>query len=926
VSVVRESVSAPAGAAGSLTLEPLTLPAHGDIDIDGEPGRNSRATRASTAPGAGADRAKLLTPLGKSRYHQRSLPQFRRKVLPLTVYPDASGGRPELWNRVNITTKAVKNPWGDDLKEDWVPMREAWAAIAADPSGQTLVERFLKPALPSLRNRPEALLSPHRASGQEAHWSSSSQSDVNVMEMEEVFGSFAPYSSEGDNAPRRPSRRSSNYGAGDASFGKDRGSMADELSPPAAAMRMSLGGMHRQALGDFAQLSGGAGPRTDAHRVAQVFHRLEKGKQITVGKDLSEAMNWLGHPYPAAVWLQEAINAKCLGRSSLDLEDFTEVVAIYEEKLNGVLLDVFRSCAGDRQVVDMMEVPDMLVRSGVPFMPGAYTELVADFRTNSEKRGNHKCDFNMFKIANNKVMWRAGLTRAEAEFLTNAFESYAKDGHISQENLVQALTWGEPLLELAGGRDALVELANEVANRSAEGRVSLNLKSWETPMQLRANPGGVEHASRGMLSRTDFFAAARVQHGRVEQGLRALISKLGRSPDQPMGITLLTTLFEFAGFYGALEDTVQQFLNKLHMQDHGLTFEQVYAAVLTFCKADGMTPGDLEEVEETFRKFDLDGSRTLELEELGPVLRWLGYQPSQYRVYDFAETFGLEESSEITLDDFIKLSSSYMTMSLYAVRNVFLVRADGAEYQRLPASRMEELLHLVGYDPTQQELEILIDRAGGRNSLLSFRQFKVLEREHRRRVKESMERNGGYTDKDLERYRRYFEANDPGDTGFITHKAMRELFLQLFPDTKENSQRHAKIVQMVTEADADGNKQIDFDEYVTLFRGVTQEMDRDILQRGLKLKKQLGYTRAEVKQFRELYNASDADLSGSVDTEELASIFSNLIHMHKEAQRELKEIVEGFSTNGALTFWQFLSLMSHVQKINWRDINDLAGN
>merc|ERR1719382_238228 len=145
---------------------------------------------------------------------------------------------------------------------------------------------------------------------------------------------------------------------------------------------------------------------------------------------------------------------------------------------------------------------------------------------------------------------------------------------------------------------------------------------------------------------------------------------------------------------------------------------------------------------------------------------------------------------------------------------------------------------------------------------MNFRDFKQLELQHRKRVQKTLELNGGFTDGDFESHRKFFQKNDTNDTGNVTQKAIRELLASLFPNTNVHRERHIRIGQLVKEADLDGNGIFNWEEFLTLMRSITEEMDRDILMMGLKLRDELGYSRIEVKQFRDLYRVCDSDKSG----------------------------------------------------------------
>merc|ERR1740121_588920 len=208
---------------------------------------------------------------------------------------------------------------------------------------------------------------------------------------------------------------------------------------------------------------------------------------------------------------------------------------------------------------------------------------------------------------------------------------------------------------------------------------------------------------------------------------------------------------------------------------------------------------------------------------------------------------------------------------------------------------------------------------------MTFGDFKKLEHYHRKRVRKTMELNGGVSTAELEKYNEYFRQHDKRNEGFITPKAMRELLATLFPDTNTCRERSIRLGQLIKEADADGNGKFDFEEYIGLMRNVVEDVDRDSLISGLRLKHELGYSNAKVKQFLDLYNLVDGDMSGTIDVGELIMLFSNLVPMEAEARAELEAMFQEVDDgNGEFDFWEFLTFMRKVQNMNWRNINGVS--
>jgi len=379
-------------------------------------------------------------------------------------------------------------------------------------------------------------------------------------------------------------------------------------------------------------------------------------------------------------------------------------------------------------------------------------------------------------------------------------------------------------------------------------------------------------------------------------------------------------MLEEIGHVAALQEDVNAFLHKLGIQDQqeDMAFHEVHAFVLHYTLRDGVTELMNSDVEAIFEEFDLNRSGVLDAWEIGPVIRSLGYRPTQYRVYDFAEELGITEATQFDRAELARILAKYGKISMQAVCKAFMSRKG----KTFKASNLNDLLYLAGCDADLQDITKLEAKCGGREADIDFLQFKVLELAHRRNIQRSMRINHGFTGSELQKHKDRFTHGDPHQSGTITQKALREILATLFPDTGFDKQRNVRIAQMVKESDLDGNGVFDYDEYILLMKKITQEMDRDMLIKALRLKNDLGYTADEVKQFRDLFKICDEDMSGDIDVDELIVIFSTLIPIDLEAKAELRQrFTDVDDGDGNLDFWEFLQFMHKIHKDNWRSIN-----
>lgn len=95
-----------------------------------------------------------------------------------------------------------------------------------------------------------------------------------------------------------------------------------------------------------------------------------------------------------------------------------------------------------------------------------------------------------------------------------------------------------------------------------------------------------------------------------------------------------------------------------------------------------------------------------------------------------------------------------------------------------------------------------------------------------------------------------------------------------------------------------------------------------MLVKGLGLRKKLGFTSQELRQYRDFFWMTDTDGSGEVDFDELKKIMTNLVTLDPKSELQLSKYFTDADDNcsGALDFWEFLVLMKQLQDDNWCDL------
>merc|ERR1712010_383166 len=74
----------------------------------------------------------------------------------------------------------------------------------------------------------------------------------------------------------------------------------------------------------------------------------------------------------------------------------------------------------------------------------------------------------------------------------------------------------------------------------------------------------------------------------------------------------------------------------------------------------GPTSQQLEEINEAFQLFDIDGSGTIDAKELGTAMRALGMDAKQEEIKKMIEDIDKDGSGTIDLDEFVSMMSAKM--------------------------------------------------------------------------------------------------------------------------------------------------------------------------------------------------------------------------------------------------------------------------
>ncbi|CAE8634816.1 unnamed protein product, partial [Polarella glacialis] len=311
---------------------------------------------------------------------------------------------------------------------------------------------------------------------------------------------------------------------------------------------------------------------------------------------------------------------------------------------------------------------------------------------------------------------------------------------------------------------------------------------------------------------------------------------------------------------------------------------------------------------EVFKKFDYDLSGKIDVLELLDMLRYLGYSTSLEEVHRILKIVDSDGNGELDFQEFLSLMRLHRESQVKDVRKMFDkltavddARDDGPDVDaqsddsdafvnkieaRMYAYTLDTLktprcqgpqlrwdkfgafLTELGIHPGDLRLrEILVQM--GKPQELSFDSVFVLSERCRHATSEVMRKNAGFPERHVRVLEKLFKVHSAkaestvierggftrllGDLGvsMSNHEDREEMFRALDP-----ARRAAKAAG-ASEAEAGelGSSTVTFSTLLHLLRGLAHHGQRRVIEREMKAMESVGWSHAEVTEFREVFTS-----------------------------------------------------------------------
>eukprot|EP00927_Polykrikos_kofoidii_P027130 TRINITY_DN23985_c0_g1_i1.p1 TRINITY_DN23985_c0_g1~~TRINITY_DN23985_c0_g1_i1.p1 ORF type:complete len:861 (+),score=191.80 TRINITY_DN23985_c0_g1_i1:87-2585(+) len=296
--------------------------------------------------------------------------------------------------------------------------------------------------------------------------------------------------------------------------------------------------------------------------------------------------------------------------------------------------------------------------------------------------------------------------------------------------------------------------------------------------------------------------------------------------------------------------------NNGDLNDTNLDFDQFAQVMEIFRKTDGFSREELDHLQQTFDRFDEDGSDDIDVIELSDMFHYMGHSSSISDIQKLINNVDYNGNGSLDFREFVRLMRLHREDELANVKEVFHSYAvDGKIRKR----DLFAACAASGFGDEEQELHG--ETNGVTEESLAFDDFVIyVDALRAARVKE-LRKRAGFTEAEIQRFEKLFTAYDPGQTGILDAQGLHRLLVDLgfqFRTVEEQQavMQHvdlaleAAIERGVTEAKTGT---ISFWVVVQLLRTLYRRDEKQTMTKLTRATERSQFSHAEVQQFREVF-------------------------------------------------------------------------
>jgi Ca2+-binding EF-hand superfamily protein len=191
--------------------------------------------------------------------------------------------------------------------------------------------------------------------------------------------------------------------------------------------------------------------------------------------------------------------------------------------------------------------------------------------------------------------------------------------------------------------------------------------------------------------------------------------------------------------------------------------------------------------------------------------------------------------------------------------------------------------------------------------------------------------NGGFTAEEVAELKDSFNTYDQDMSGEIDGSETIRLFESEFPSISNDPFRRPQLLQLLRDADEDGNGSLNFPDFLRIMRQLRDMQDQMRLSKELDAVNSTKFTPPEVQEFRELFVAAGHGLK-ELDFNMVRELLKGIVPMGAKNIQELRQKFIKMAAKQCgvvgdvdlLDFPEFLWLMRELIATNFAGMNGKA--
>jgi len=171
--------------------------------------------------------------------------------------------------------------------------------------------------------------------------------------------------------------------------------------------------------------------------------------------------------------------------------------------------------------------------------------------------------------------------------------------------------------------------------------------------------------------------------------------------------------------------------------------------------------------------------------------------------------------------------------------------------------------------------------------------FLIVAGRLRKQARQLYQKKAGFSPRAIRSLQERFMAHDFDGSGDIAHTELRKLLNDVCPDLATSAEQRPQLLQILAEADADGDGRLDFPDYLRLMKHVEDLKEKERIERELEVARKSRFSRADVEEFRELFVGAVAgreQQTAKMRFEELRSMIGGICPMRSRERLHLQTV------------------------------------